>query len=138
MRWPSLILNVNIMLLAKPQGGFRPIALLPALYRIYTKVRLQHVREWMATNSRPYFALGAQKCTLDVGARTMIYSEAFGSNQTKAATTTLVDIIKCIDRICWRKVLQAAAHFEFPTQLLQLCLAMYYAPRKIKWATSFS
>eukprot|EP00959_Pyramimonas_sp_CCMP1952_P062776 1312545-Pyramimonas_sp.AAC.1 len=92
MRWPTVMLNVHIMLLAKPQGGFRPEALLPATYRIYTKPRLAQVRIWISQNTRPYFALGTHKCTLDVGARTMIYAEAYARDKRMATTTTLVDI----------------------------------------------
>ena len=43
-RWPTSIMAVHVMLLVKPQGGFRPIALLPSIYRVYTKVRIVHVR----------------------------------------------------------------------------------------------
>eukprot|EP00959_Pyramimonas_sp_CCMP1952_P152678 3194545-Pyramimonas_sp.AAC.1 len=52
-RWPSSMLSVHIMLLTKPQGGFRPIALLPSLYRVYTKVGITHVRVWAARYARP-------------------------------------------------------------------------------------
>eukprot|EP00959_Pyramimonas_sp_CCMP1952_P459906 9479008-Pyramimonas_sp.AAC.1 len=111
------------MLLAKPQRGFRPIALLPSLYRVYTKLRISHVRAWAARYTRPYFALGEGKSTLDVGARTMIYSEAHQGSASKAVVTTLIDISKCFDRVCWRRVLQAATKMGFPTPLLKLCLA---------------
>eukprot|EP00959_Pyramimonas_sp_CCMP1952_P414977 8694813-Pyramimonas_sp.AAC.1 len=68
----------------------------------------------------------------------MIYAEAYARDKQRATTTTLVDISKCFGRVCWRRVLQAAEHYGFPTQVLQLCLAMYSAPRRIKWTTSFS
>eukprot|EP00959_Pyramimonas_sp_CCMP1952_P136472 2856133-Pyramimonas_sp.AAC.1 len=68
----------------------------------------------------------------------MIYSEAHQGSASKAVVTTLIDISKCFDRVCWRRVLQAAAKMGFPTPLLKLCLAMYYAPRRIRWGSSYS
>eukprot|EP00959_Pyramimonas_sp_CCMP1952_P320621 6709675-Pyramimonas_sp.AAC.1 len=86
------------MLLAKPQGGFRPIALLPSLYRAHTKVRISHVRAWAARSARPYFARGEGKSTLDVGARTMIYPGAHQGSLSEAVLTPLIDVSKCFDR----------------------------------------
>eukprot|EP00973_Karenia_brevis_P087142 12082804-Karenia_brevis.AAC.1 len=37
--WPSYLLYNMIVLMGKPQGGTRPIALMPMLYRIWTKIR---------------------------------------------------------------------------------------------------
>eukprot|EP00959_Pyramimonas_sp_CCMP1952_P103870 2171678-Pyramimonas_sp.AAC.1 len=75
---------------------------------------------------------------MDAVARAMMHAEAFSQHATKAVATTLVDISKCFGRICWRRVLQAAEHFDFPTQILQLCLATYDAPRRMKWNSIFS
>ena len=41
-----------VRMLPKPTGGWRPIALLAALIRLYSKVRLQQVTAWV--QSRPY------------------------------------------------------------------------------------
>lgn len=38
-RWPSAVTMVLIILLAKPEGGFRPIGLFPALVRLWTRLR---------------------------------------------------------------------------------------------------
>ena len=91
-----------------------------------------------AQKNRPYFALGAGKSTLEVGARTLLHCEAQQFTDSSAVLTVLIDISKCFDIICWNRVLKAAAEFDFPTPLLKLCLAMYYAPRRIRWGSAHS
>eukprot|EP00959_Pyramimonas_sp_CCMP1952_P407484 8540017-Pyramimonas_sp.AAC.1 len=114
--WPASLLSVHIMLFTKVPGGFRPTALLPPVSHVCTKVRISHGRAWAVRSARPYFPLEG-KSTVDAGARTMIYSEDHQGSQSKAVPTTLIDISKCFDRVCWRRVLQAAARMDFPCAL---------------------
>eukprot|EP00959_Pyramimonas_sp_CCMP1952_P102885 2151607-Pyramimonas_sp.AAC.1 len=137
-RWPTTIMAIHVMLLAKPQGGLRPIALLPSIYRVYTKIRIVHVRRWAANHTRPYFALGSGRSTIDVGARAMVYAEAADARDQDAIITALIDISKCFDRLKWIKIIEAAKHFGFPPSVLRSVLAMYAAPRRIRWGTTFS
>eukprot|EP00959_Pyramimonas_sp_CCMP1952_P013650 288380-Pyramimonas_sp.AAC.1 len=65
------------MLLAKPQGGFRPAAWLPSLFGLYAKLRVQHLRELIAANSRPCLALGTREYTLGIGDMAMMCAEAY-------------------------------------------------------------
>ena len=41
--WPGHIYFNIIVLMGKPTGGSRPIALMPMLYRLYTKVRRPYI-----------------------------------------------------------------------------------------------
>eukprot|EP00959_Pyramimonas_sp_CCMP1952_P031526 661341-Pyramimonas_sp.AAC.1 len=66
----------HIVLLSKEGGGFRPIALLPSVYRAWTKLRLVYVRRWARDHARPYFAMGVKKCTVDAAARLLARLEA--------------------------------------------------------------
>eukprot|EP00959_Pyramimonas_sp_CCMP1952_P430272 9012151-Pyramimonas_sp.AAC.1 len=91
-RWPTAAMSVHILLLGKPAGGFRPIALLPSLCRLYMKVRAVHLRRWAAEHTRPFFALGQGKCTVDVAARTMVHAEAADRLQGDTIVTALIDI----------------------------------------------
>eukprot|EP00959_Pyramimonas_sp_CCMP1952_P369956 7748392-Pyramimonas_sp.AAC.1 len=61
----------HIVLSGKPAGGYRPIALLPATCRIWSKIRVVHIRRWATQHARPYFAMGASKSTVDVAARVL-------------------------------------------------------------------
>eukprot|EP00973_Karenia_brevis_P012472 1692430-Karenia_brevis.AAC.1 len=40
-----------IVLMGKPQWGSRPIALMPILYRIWTKVRKPYIQKWERANA---------------------------------------------------------------------------------------
>ena len=53
--WPDTLQSVMICLLAKPQGGWIPIGLLPSVIRWWMRARLGIVREWQAACERPYF-----------------------------------------------------------------------------------
>ena len=75
-RWPTQLMAVHIVLLAKPKGGWRPIALLQAVYRVWSQVRGGQLRDWLLEHQRPYFALAAGKTTLDVASRALLHAEA--------------------------------------------------------------
>ena len=44
--WPTGILANIIVLMGKPKGGSRPIALMPMLYRVWCRARRVHIDEW--------------------------------------------------------------------------------------------
>ena len=50
-------------MVAKPDGGFRPIGFFPTLVRVWMRVRSNISREWEAANDNKYggVGMGAQK-----------------------------------------------------------------------------
>eukprot|EP00973_Karenia_brevis_P074517 10355769-Karenia_brevis.AAC.1 len=42
--------------MGKPLGGTRPIALMPMLYRIWTKTRKPYIQRWERANAGPWDA----------------------------------------------------------------------------------
>ncbi len=48
---------VLMVLLAKPQGGHRPIAILPAPHRLWMKIRRPLCEDWEKKRHRPFFAM---------------------------------------------------------------------------------
>eukprot|EP00973_Karenia_brevis_P031057 4284100-Karenia_brevis.AAC.1 len=54
--WPSYLLYNIIVLMGKPLGGTRPIALMPMLYRIRTKIRKPYIQMWERANAGPWDA----------------------------------------------------------------------------------
>eukprot|EP00959_Pyramimonas_sp_CCMP1952_P343776 7201002-Pyramimonas_sp.AAC.1 len=44
----------------------------------------------------------------------------------------------CLDRVSLTNVLRAAARCVCPAQMWAIALAIYYAPRRIKWAHRYS
>ena len=57
-KWPAVIELVIICLLPKPEGGFRPIGLLPALPRIWMRARRNATLQWERRNDRAYLYAG--------------------------------------------------------------------------------
>jgi hypothetical protein len=57
-RWPTAVAWAIIVLLAKPDGGFRPIGLLPWIIRLWTRARRQMAVDWERAHHRPYFFAG--------------------------------------------------------------------------------
>ena len=44
--WPSQEQDLHTRLLAKPQGGYRPIMLFRSLFRVYSRIRSKVVKQW--------------------------------------------------------------------------------------------
>eukprot|EP00973_Karenia_brevis_P049461 6862447-Karenia_brevis.AAC.1 len=42
--------------MGKPQGGTRPIALMPMLYMIWTKIKKPYIQRWERGNAGPWDA----------------------------------------------------------------------------------
>eukprot|EP00959_Pyramimonas_sp_CCMP1952_P228859 4785156-Pyramimonas_sp.AAC.1 len=77
--------HVHIVLLRKPTGGHRPIALLVSLHRLWAKARLDLAKDWANQLGRDYIALGANRATTDVAARVLLHGEAFPPRKNDAA-----------------------------------------------------
>ncbi len=79
--WPSEIGIVSIVLLPKPDGGWRPIGLFPAVVRIWMRMRREQAQQWEHANSRDFLYAGkgrgaqvaawqhAQRAEADTGAQ---------------------------------------------------------------------
>ena len=52
--WPGHIYYNIILLMGKPAGGSRPIALMPMLYRLYTKIRRPYIIKWELAHQGPW------------------------------------------------------------------------------------
>ena len=57
--WLDLVGWVLVVLLPKPDGGRPPIGLIPALPRIWSRMRREVVAEWERSNTRSYIYWGA-------------------------------------------------------------------------------
>ena len=61
--WPERIALAIVVLLPKPDDGFRPIGLLPALARIWSRARRDVALQWEGMQSRKYLYAGEAKGT---------------------------------------------------------------------------
>eukprot|EP00973_Karenia_brevis_P054380 7555251-Karenia_brevis.AAC.1 len=61
--------------MGKPQGGPRPIELMPILYRIWTKVRKPYIQEWERANAGPWDAAVESSSALRAALTSMFGNE---------------------------------------------------------------
>ena len=54
--WLQHVLLNIVTLMGKPNGGTRPIALMPMLYRLWSKIRRPYISEWERAHQGPWDA----------------------------------------------------------------------------------
>ena len=128
--WGEEIKNVLIVLLAKADGGRRPIGLFPALIRIWMRARAEHAREWEDRHQRGYLyggkGRGAQRAAWQNGFEaeaSALDGQSFGQ--------TLLDLVKAYEKIPHEHIVAAAAKLGFNMWVLRLSLASYRLSRAI-------
>ena len=81
---PSCVRRLLVFLLAKPTGGYRPIALFPSFYRAWGRCRRRIADCWEQEHPREYFAVSTGRSVTDGVWRAAVRAEA-GANEGAAA-----------------------------------------------------
>ena len=92
--WPQAVRLVVVVLLPKPDGGFRPIGLLPLLPRIWMRARRDVVKTWERRNNRGYLYAGEAR-----GATVAAWKQAARAESAVSAGAVLLDLVKAFERI---------------------------------------
>ena len=124
---------VLIALLPKPDGGFRPIDLLPIPPRIGMRARRKAARRWEELNSREWLCTGKGK-----GVNVAAWKQAFFAEL--AATMkhsveyiqTLLDLVKAFDKVPPWLLIREAIALGYPLRILRLSIATYQLKRVIR------
>ena len=119
---------LTLVFIDKPDGGKRPIGLLTGFMRLWGNVRSSFGRKWEADNDREYFWAGAGKPAADSSYQQALRAEVARA-QHKEAASTLLDMVKCYEKIKHPIVAAAARKAGFPMRLVRVCLAIYAGPR---------
>ena len=129
-RWPALVRMVMIILLPKPDGGRRPIGLLPTLVRVWMRARGPLARAWRSTLGRDYIYGGAGK-----GAQRAAWMQAARAEiahmEARCYGVVLVDLVKAFERVPHARVAHAAARCGYPMWVLRLSLDAYRMDRTV-------
>ena len=134
---PIQVLVAIMALLAKPLGGFRTIALLGMVYRLWARVRKWPVAEWedgfvghWDTAVRGSSALRAAVAR----AFAAEYAVALGAT----AATVYWDIEKFYDSVALDLLIPEAVRFGYPPRLLYVTLLAHLGPRRLRLAGCLS
>ena len=129
--WPQLVGWVVIVLLPKPDGGRRPIGLLPCLPKIWSRTRRSIAAEWEKRNSRDFLYGGAGKGS-EVAAWRQAARAELAALDHKSYAQGLLDLVKAYERIPHWVLLREAERHGYPVWLLRLAVAAYRLLRVIR------
>ena len=128
MTWPIQLMANLISLIPKQQGGERPIAKTPMIYRIWCLARSPAVKSWANDNVSDYDYAAA--------GRSAVHSAALRSWMNELAVLSgrhvgslLWDIEKFFDSLQPRLIIQRGLEMGYPIIDLILAMSMHMAPR---------
>ncbi len=128
--WPEEIGTVSIVLLPKPDGGWRPIGLFPAMVRVWMRLRRDAAQRWEEDHARDYFYAGQGR-----GAQVAAWQHAQRAEMASTAGATfvqlLLDMQKCFEVVPHHLLAREASAIGYPLPLLRLALAAYRLPRAL-------
>ena len=128
--WPELVRLVLIVLLPKPDGGRRPIGLLPTLVRVWMRVRGPIIRKWREALARDDVYGGPGK-----GAQRAAWMQAARAElahmRSRCYGVVLVDLVKAFERVPHHLVAQAAHRRCYSSWILRLSLDAYRMARAV-------
>ena len=119
-RWPAQVGIVLICLLPKPDGGRRPIGLLPSLIRLWMRVRLSVVRRWQALHERDYFYAGPRRGAQVASRKQAARAELAQASEYSSYAAMLLDLVKAFERVPHYWLVRQAVRFRYPLIILRL------------------
>ena len=138
--WAASEGYVLVRLLAKPTGGYRPIALYPTIFRVMGRARAEAVRKWFAslTEAIPEINMAPRRQVSDATYRTMMRQNLarckHQSGQGKEPQVCEVqwDLSKAFDRVDWQVAEAAAKQFGYDQAAWRLSKQSYMWGRRLK------
>ena len=135
--WAEVLNLVLIVLLPKPDGGFRPIGLFPTIIRVWMRARVCVAKAWEVANAHPCLFGGP-----GMGAQRASWQAAFASEMAAIMkldhAQALLDLVKAFEMIPHHLVVQAALDRGYNLVVLRLSLAAYKLGRAVGIDGAFS
>ena len=130
-QFPKQIGNLMVVLLAKTDGGTRPIGLFHSIARVWAKARKALVAEWEA--SLPFsclscFSASSGRSPVDAVFRQALRAELATAGQQHYAAI-LWDLSKCYENVSHSLLWRTGVDFGYPLALLRMSIRSYRAPR---------
>ena len=112
--WPGHIYYNIIVLMGKSAGRSRPLALMPMLHRLWTKIRRPYIIKWELSHQGPWDAAGKGSSALRAGLLSLFQHE-ISIRLGMDSLVTLWDVEKFYDNIDICIPADEAARLEYPT-----------------------
>ena len=129
--WPAAVGVILICLLPKPDGGWRPIGLLPSPIRWWMRARLDIVRAWQSVYERPYFYAGPRKGAEVASWKQAARAELAHSCPLLRHANAMLDMVKAFERVPHDWLVRQGSRYAYPMQILKLSIAAYRLARCI-------
>lgn len=123
---------LTLVTLDKPDGGHRLIALITGLVRLHGRIRRPMVRAWERAHDRSYFWAKAGRSAPSSAYIQQLKAE-IARAKGEAVGSTLLDLVKCYEKIRHKLLVDHARRYGYPLALLRLNLAVYSGPRVISY-----
>ncbi|CAK0841362.1 unnamed protein product [Prorocentrum cordatum] len=129
--WPTAMRMLILFLVAKEDGGGRPITLFPTPVRIWEAVRDPLVRRWERAHVRPYDWASPGRSSEHAVWRAMLDDEAL-EGTCFASLTALVDLEKAYEYVALNLIWIFGLVQHAPMSVLALSLESYAFPRAVR------
>ncbi len=129
-RWPRQLRLVATALLPKPKGGFRPIGIMPAPYRLWAKSRRAWADKWEAEHARPFLSSAKGNGPIDTLWRMGVRQEA-GTALDDQAAVIAEDLSAFFESVDRERLMIEAEALGYPPALLRGALAAYSSARML-------
>ena len=128
--WPEAVGTALIHLIPKPDGGRRPVGVLPTIVRVWERVRKPIVQTWLEDNARSYDWATRGRSSEGAVWHLSILDEAAAANGL-ASGSTFMDLAKAFEHVSLRHVWEAGVKHKFPLALLRLILEAFAFSRRL-------
>ena len=135
--WREAVGVAITALIPKGGGGLRPIGLLPALVRVWARVRGGIVRKWETENERDYLYGGKGKGAQIAAWKFAARAEAARLDGVEYAAS-LLDLQQAFDKVPHHHLVRAARRWRYPMRVLRLSLSAYRMGRVVGIGGIFS
>ncbi len=128
--WPRQLSMIIAALLPKATGGFRPIGIAPAVYRLWSKVRKADADEWERKHPRAYFSASKGCGPVDAMWRLAAQQEA-GVAEGHVAATVSEDVQSFFETLDRERLANEARALNFPLPIVRAAFAAYSSARVV-------
>ncbi len=128
--WPRQVSMIVAALLPKATGGYRPIGMAPAIYRLWAKARRAEADAWERRHPRPFFSATKGNGPADSVWRLAAQQEA-GVADGHVAATVSEDVQAFFETLDRARLLREARALGFPVPIVKAALAAYSNARVI-------